>query len=95
MNVQLDPLGQKRLEDLARASGKPAETLASELLEEALSSREVEGGNAVRGDEDALARKQRQAHMEFLREMEALPLEGPDDGFSGADHDRVPYGGKS
>jgi predicted DNA-binding antitoxin AbrB/MazE fold protein len=28
----------------------------------------------------------------FLAEMEALPLEGPDDGFSGRDHDKILYG---
>jgi predicted DNA-binding antitoxin AbrB/MazE fold protein len=29
---------------------------------------------------------------EFLRLAAELPLESPDDGFSGADHDRVLYG---
>lgn len=29
-----------------------------------------------------------------LAEIAALPLEGPDDGFSGADHDKILYGGK-
>jgi predicted DNA-binding antitoxin AbrB/MazE fold protein len=29
---------------------------------------------------------------EFLQRMADLPLEGPDDGFSGADHDKVLYG---
>lgn len=29
----------------------------------------------------------------LVEEMAALPLEGPDDGFSGADHDKVLYGG--
>ena len=28
-----------------------------------------------------------------LARIAALPLEGPDDGFSGADHDRALYGG--
>lgn len=32
------------------------------------------------------------AIAEFLRLAEELPPEGPDDGFSGADHDRVLYG---
>jgi len=37
--------------------------------------------------------KQSRAAMdEFLRLAAELPLEGPDDGFSGADHDRVLYG---
>jgi predicted DNA-binding antitoxin AbrB/MazE fold protein len=28
-----------------------------------------------------------------LLEIASMPLEGPDDGFSGADHDKVLYGG--
>jgi predicted DNA-binding antitoxin AbrB/MazE fold protein len=28
-----------------------------------------------------------------LAEIAALPVEGPDDGFSGADHDKLLYGG--
>jgi predicted DNA-binding antitoxin AbrB/MazE fold protein len=32
---------------------------------------------------------QHQAHV--LDEIAALPMEGPDDGFSGADHDKVLY----
>jgi predicted DNA-binding antitoxin AbrB/MazE fold protein len=31
--------------------------------------------------------------LRFIEEMAALPLEGPDDGFSGADHDKILYGG--
>jgi predicted DNA-binding antitoxin AbrB/MazE fold protein len=40
---------------------------------------------------DELARHQA-AIAEFLGRMEALPDEGPDDGFSGRDHDRILYG---
>ena len=35
---------------------------------------------------------QQAAIAEFLAEMEAIPDEGPDDGFSGRDHDKVLYG---
>ena len=31
---------------------------------------------------------------EMLAEIESLPIEEPDDGFSGRDHDRVLYGGQ-
>ena len=31
--------------------------------------------------------------LEALLEIAALPLEGPNDGFSGADHDKILYGG--
>jgi predicted DNA-binding antitoxin AbrB/MazE fold protein len=33
------------------------------------------------------------AVLRFVEEIAALPLEGPDDGFSGADHDKILYGG--
>lgn len=33
-----------------------------------------------------------QAMLEAIEEIAKLPLEGPDDGFSGADHDRILYG---
>lgn len=32
------------------------------------------------------------AIADFLARMEALPEEGPDDGFSGRDHDKILYG---
>ena len=35
---------------------------------------------------------QQAAIAEFLDRMEALPDEGPDDGFSGRDHDKILYG---
>jgi predicted DNA-binding antitoxin AbrB/MazE fold protein len=40
---------------------------------------------------DAVARQQA-AIKKFLMEMESLPMEGPDDGFSGRDHDKILYG---
>ena len=40
---------------------------------------------------EELARQQA-AIAKFLAEMEALPDEGPDDGFSGRDHDKILYG---
>jgi predicted DNA-binding antitoxin AbrB/MazE fold protein len=36
--------------------------------------------------------RQRAAIEQFIAEMEALPDEGPDDGFSGRDHDKILYG---
>jgi predicted DNA-binding antitoxin AbrB/MazE fold protein len=32
------------------------------------------------------------AVLKLVEEMAAMPLHGPDDGFSGADHDKVLYG---
>lgn len=40
---------------------------------------------------EELARQQT-AIREFIAEMEALPPQGPDDGFSGRDHDKILYG---
>ncbi|MEX2308648.1 MAG: antitoxin family protein [Pirellulales bacterium] len=36
--------------------------------------------------------RQRAAMTEWLAEIESLPPEGPDDGFSGRDHDKILYG---
>jgi predicted DNA-binding antitoxin AbrB/MazE fold protein len=40
---------------------------------------------------EQLARQQK-AIAELLAEIEALPPEGPNDGFSGRDHDKILYG---
>jgi predicted DNA-binding antitoxin AbrB/MazE fold protein len=36
--------------------------------------------------------QQQAAIADWLAEIEALPDEGPDDGFSGRDHDKILYG---
>jgi predicted DNA-binding antitoxin AbrB/MazE fold protein len=46
-----------------------------------------------RRDDDVLAR-QRKALAEMFAEADSLPLENPDDTFSGRDHDLVLYGWK-
>ena len=43
--------------------------------------------------EGTAARLSRQPWNEFLAEIASLPAEGPDDGFSGADHDKILSGG--
>jgi predicted DNA-binding antitoxin AbrB/MazE fold protein len=35
--------------------------------------------------------KQQQAIADLIAEIESLPHEGPDDGFSGRDHDKILY----
>ena len=52
--------------------------------------RSAEASNGELSPEE-LARQQA-AIREFIAEMAALPPEGPDDGFSGRDHDKVLYG---
>lgn len=43
-------------------------------------------------EEAAIAKRQREAMLTFMKDMEKLPMEGPDDGFSGRDHDKILYG---
>jgi predicted DNA-binding antitoxin AbrB/MazE fold protein len=38
--------------------------------------------------------RQQTAINEWLEEIERLPVEEPDDGFSGHDHDKILYGGR-
>jgi hypothetical protein len=38
--------------------------------------------------------RQQTAIAEMLSEIESLPIEEPDDGFSGRDHDKILYGGR-
>ncbi len=38
--------------------------------------------------------RQRAAVEEMLAEIESLPIEEPDDGFAGRDHDEILYGGR-
>lgn len=49
------------------------------------------GSHSLDSAPEVLAR-QRAAIEEMIAEIEALPLEGPDDGFSGRDHDKILYG---
>jgi predicted DNA-binding antitoxin AbrB/MazE fold protein len=49
------------------------------------------GASAAELSPEELARQQA-AIEQFLAEIEALPPEGPDDGFSGRDHDKILYG---
>jgi len=47
---------------------------------------------ALIGLADVMTEEHRTKLLEALDRIAALPLEGPDDGFSGADHDRILYG---
>jgi predicted DNA-binding antitoxin AbrB/MazE fold protein len=44
--------------------------------------------------DDQILRQQREALAELFAEADSLPLEAPNDGFSGADHDLILYGWK-
>jgi predicted DNA-binding antitoxin AbrB/MazE fold protein len=52
----------------------------------------TQNGLPVVGDE--LLARQRTALAEMFSEADSLPLENPEDNFSGADHDLVLYGWK-
>ena len=73
MNVKLDPKDEKDLEALAREAGKDPGVLLRELLHDAISERKRNGST---GDEEALARKQREAFKQLHAELDALPPEG-------------------
>lgn len=45
-------------------------------------------------DAESEIAKQRRAWCDLLAELSAIPGEGPDDGFSGGDHDRALYGAR-
>lgn len=49
--------------------------------------------NGARSEDEVIAR-QREALAEMFAEADSLPLENPEDRFSGADHDLVLYGWK-
>lgn len=48
--------------------------------------------NEQAGANDPVSKSSRAELDEFLRVAAELPLESPNDGFSGADHDRALYG---
>ena len=75
--VQLESPTQPTPDEEPRADENPPSTPA-------------EGATGELSPEE-LARQQAQI-AEFLAKMEAIPHEGPDDGFSGRDHDKILYG---
>jgi hypothetical protein len=93
MNVELDPKDKKELERLAQAEGKEPGELLCELLHEAIADRKRNGD--VAADDNEVIRRQQQALEELHSELDALPSEGPQDGFSARDHDKVLYGKRS
>ena len=92
MNVELNPNDKKELELLARAEGKEPGELLRELLHEAIEERKRNGDAPY---DDNLIRRQQEALEELHETLDALPPEGPQDGFSGRDHDKVLYGNRS
>lgn len=83
MNVNVDDKYSGMLESLAESSGKSVEVVLGEVLERGLAN------TAQPSAPDVSEWKPRL--MRLIEEMRAMPCEGPDDGFSGADHDEVLY----
>jgi hypothetical protein len=91
MNVELDPVDKKDIEELAQAEGKEVGALLRELVHEAIAERKRNGDAADVGND--VIRRQREAVEELHAELDALPAEGAEDAFSGRDHNKVLYGG--
>jgi hypothetical protein len=90
MNVQLDPNDQEYLEALARASGRDTGELLQEIVKNAIADRKR--NDHLSDDNMDAIRRQQDALQELHATLDALPPEGPQDSFSGRDHDKLLYG---
>jgi len=84
MNIQLDGKLERQLEDIARSSNRTVDEVLAGLVAKGL-----EG--ATNDGEVPTAEDQRRAIETLCEEIDRLPVGNPDDGFCGADHDRVIY----
>lgn len=90
MNIDLNPIDKKDIEELARVEGKEVGALLRELVHDAISERKR--NSEFPHDDADVIRRQQEALEELHEKLDALPPEGPQDGFSGRDHDKVLYG---
>lgn len=92
MNIQLDPVQQKRLEDLAKRQGKGPAELAHQLLSEAIAAKEAKSSET----EEVEAHAQVKEWESLFQELDRLPKVEHKDGLSGSrDHDEILYGRRS
>lgn len=77
-------------EQLERLIGKLTEAEKRGLADRLL--RSLDGEAVAAPHDDRMMPEQKQALLDFLDEIESLPVENPDDPFSGRDHDKVLYG---
>lgn len=91
MNVELDPSQERKIEALARETGKTVGEVLRELIDNALYR---EGDQASAEEVESIVTRQRDAWEKLQAELVALPVSEKAKGFSGADHDEVLYGWK-
>jgi signal transduction protein with GAF and PtsI domain len=83
MNVKLSQRQEDRIEALAKAQGRGVSDVLQEVVEKGLERIQDNGTKTPETWKPRL--------LKALDEMQALPIESPADGFSGADHDEVLY----
>ena len=91
MNVELDPVQERKIEALARETGKSVGEVLRELVDKALPR---ESSQPAAEDDESVVTRQRDAWEKLHAELVALPVSEKAKGFSGADHDEVLYGWK-
>jgi putative addiction module CopG family antidote len=78
-------------EEIASGKYQSEDELVTEALRLLKKHKELVNGNSDR-EETSQSNAQLAALRELVREFESLPIEGPDDGFSVRDHDKLLYG---
>jgi hypothetical protein len=83
------------ISDILKFSGSLQSALARLTVEEKLALIEYLAQSVRSAEATPSLEVQRETLARLRKELAALPLESPDDGFSGADHDDVLYGKRS
>lgn len=93
MNIKRLPADLEMFVRQEIASGKyqSEDELVTEALRQ-LKDRKEQASEKENGAETSQVNAQLVALHDLVREFESLPLEGPDDGFSVRDHDKILYG---
>jgi len=78
-------------EEIASGKYQSEDELVTEALRLLKKHKELVNGNSDR-EETSQSNAQLAALRELVREFESFPIEGPDDGFSVRDHDKLLYG---
>lgn len=84
MNVRLDPKQEQRLKEIAESSGRTVAEVLEDIIKQGLEKTSLPKHKFSIEEQHANL-------MRLLDKMRDLPIENPDDGFSGADHDKVLY----
>lgn len=84
MKVRIEPEYERQLERLAASTGRSVDEVLNDFVGAGLA-------RLPRIGDAATARSQRRAIKKLQKELDAVPVENPDDGFDGSQHDRVIY----